>query len=38
MIRVLAALLALASLPVAAQYPDRPVTLLNGYPAGGQRY
>jgi len=30
------ALLALGfALPVAAQYPDRPVTLLNGYPAGG---
>ena len=24
-----------AALPAAAQYPDRPVTLLNGYPAGG---
>jgi tripartite-type tricarboxylate transporter receptor subunit TctC len=33
---VLAALFALAlSFPAAAQYPDRPVTLLNGYPAGG---
>ncbi len=31
---ILAGLLALA-LPAAAQYPDRPVTLLNGYPAGG---
>jgi tripartite-type tricarboxylate transporter receptor subunit TctC len=31
---VLAGLLAMA-LPAAAQYPDRPVTLLNGYPAGG---
>jgi tripartite-type tricarboxylate transporter receptor subunit TctC len=31
-----ALLLAFAlALPVAAQYPDRPVTLLNGYPAGG---
>lgn len=31
-----AALFALAlSFPVAAQYPERPVTLLNGYPAGG---
>lgn len=35
MIRVLAALFALVSLPVAAQYPDRPVTLLAGYPPGG---
>ena len=33
---LLAALFALVvSLPVAAQYPDRPVTMLNGYPAGG---
>jgi tripartite-type tricarboxylate transporter receptor subunit TctC len=33
---VLAALFALVlSFPAAAQYPDRPVTLLNGYPAGG---
>src|SRR5688500_4433786 len=24
-----------ASLPVAAQYPERPVTMLTGYPAGG---
>jgi tripartite-type tricarboxylate transporter receptor subunit TctC len=31
-----ALLLAFAlAFPVAAQYPDRPVTLLNGYPAGG---
>ena len=31
-----AVLLALAfAFPVAAQYPGRPVTLLNGYPAGG---
>jgi tripartite-type tricarboxylate transporter receptor subunit TctC len=31
-----AVLLALAfAFPVAAQFPDRPVTLLNGYPAGG---
>jgi tripartite-type tricarboxylate transporter receptor subunit TctC len=35
MIRVFAALFAFVSLPVAAQYPERPVTLLNGYPAGG---
>ena len=28
-------LLWLAALPAAAQYPDRPVTLLSGYPAGG---
>src|SRR5678816_228721 len=35
MIRVLAALLALVSLSAAAQYPDRPVTLLAGYPPGG---
>ena len=33
---VLTGLLALAfAFPVAAQYPDRPVTMLNGYPAGG---
>jgi tripartite-type tricarboxylate transporter receptor subunit TctC len=31
-----AALFALAlSFPVAAQYPERPVTMLTGYPAGG---
>ena len=30
-----AALCALFSLPVAAQYPERPVTMLTGYPAGG---
>jgi tripartite-type tricarboxylate transporter receptor subunit TctC len=35
MIRVLAVLLALISAPVAAQYPDRPVTMLAGYPPGG---
>jgi len=35
MIRTLAALLALVSLPAAAQYPDRPVTMLAGYPPGG---
>jgi tripartite-type tricarboxylate transporter receptor subunit TctC len=29
------ALLWLAVVPAAAQYPDRPVTLLSGYPAGG---
>jgi tripartite-type tricarboxylate transporter receptor subunit TctC len=32
---VLYALLWLVALPAAAQYPDRPVTLLSGYPAGG---
>src|ERR1700741_4693878 len=33
---VLCALVALVfSLPVAAQYPERPVTMLTGYPAGG---
>jgi putative tricarboxylic transport membrane protein len=32
---VLACVLLAFSLPVAAQYPDRPVTMLNGYPAGG---
>jgi putative tricarboxylic transport membrane protein len=32
---LLAALFALFSLPVAAQYPERPVTMLTGYPAGG---
>ena len=32
---LLAALAAILVTPVAAQYPDRPVTLLNGYPAGG---
>src|SRR5712692_871707 len=32
----IAALFAFAlSLPVAAQYPERPVTMLTGYPAGG---
>jgi tripartite-type tricarboxylate transporter receptor subunit TctC len=35
MIRVLAALFALVSLPVAAQYPSKPVTMLAGYPPGG---
>jgi len=34
--RLIAALAALAfSLPAAAQYPDKPVTLLAGYPPGG---
>ena len=32
---LLLALLACFSLPVAAQYPDRPVTFLAGYPPGG---
>src|SRR5436190_19361753 len=32
---LLAALVALVSLPVAAQYPDKPVTVLAGYPPGG---
>jgi tripartite-type tricarboxylate transporter receptor subunit TctC len=33
---LVAALFALAlAFPAAAQYPERPVTLLNGYPAGG---
>ena len=35
MIRILAAFLALIALPAAAQYPDRPVTMLAGYPPGG---
>jgi tripartite-type tricarboxylate transporter receptor subunit TctC len=36
MLRILLAALVLgASLPVAAQYPERPVTVLTGYPAGG---
>src|SRR5688500_8274825 len=36
MLKILRALAAAAlALPAAAQYPDRPVTLLNGYPAGG---
>src|SRR5687767_1393415 len=35
MIRLLLATLAVIALPVAAQYPDRPVTMLTGYPAGG---
>jgi len=30
-----AALFVLAALPAAAQYPDRPVTMLAGYPPGG---
>jgi len=32
---ILAAVLAALSLPVAAQYPEKPVTLLAGYPPGG---
>ena len=32
---VLYGLLWLIALPAAAQYPDRPLTLLSGYPAGG---
>lgn len=32
---VLPTLAAAFAFPAAAQYPDRPVTLLNGYPAGG---
>jgi putative tricarboxylic transport membrane protein len=36
LVRALLATLVLgASLPVAAQYPERPVTMLTGYPAGG---
>lgn len=35
MLRTLFAVLALAATSAAAQYPERPVTLLNGYPAGG---
>jgi tripartite-type tricarboxylate transporter receptor subunit TctC len=36
MMRILLALAAVAiALPAAAQYPDRPVTLLAGYPPGG---
>ncbi|MGQ0752435.1 MAG: Bug family tripartite tricarboxylate transporter substrate binding protein [Betaproteobacteria bacterium] len=31
----LCVLLWFAAIPAAAQYPDRPVTLLSGYPAGG---
>ena len=34
--RLIAALASLAlALPAAAQYPDKPVTLLAGYPPGG---
>jgi tripartite-type tricarboxylate transporter receptor subunit TctC len=33
--RIAVLLCLLLSLPVAAQYPDRPVTMLTGYPAGG---
>ena len=32
----LAALLALAASSAAAQYPDRPMTMLAGYPPGGK--
>src|SRR5712692_11201763 len=32
---IAALFLLLLSLPVAAQYPERPVTMLTGYPAGG---
>src|SRR3954453_686530 len=36
MIRIAAALICLLlALPVAAQYPDKPVTMLAGYPPGG---
>jgi tripartite-type tricarboxylate transporter receptor subunit TctC len=37
MIRVALAILAVlaAALPAAAEYPDRPVTAIVGYPAGG---
>ena len=33
--RVLLLLLLAFALPAAAQYPNRPVTMLIGYPAGG---
>src|ERR1051325_472818 len=33
--RIVAVLLAALALPAAAQYPDKPVTLLAGYPPGG---
>jgi len=33
--RIVLAVLFACAFPAAAQYPDRPVTLLNGYPAGG---
>lgn len=33
--RIAVFLCVLFSFPVAAQYPDRPVTMLTGYPAGG---
>ena len=33
--RIALLLCLLLSLPVAAQYPERPVTMLTGYPAGG---
>src|SRR6476660_3227309 len=32
---LLAALAALLALPAAAQFPDKPVTMLAGYPPGG---
>ena len=32
---VVAALALVVALPAAAQYPDRPLTLISGYPAGG---
>src|SRR5215831_12553242 len=35
MFRIVVALLALVSLPSFAQYPDRPVTFLAGFPPGG---
>jgi len=35
MLKILPAIVLAFALPAAAQYPDRPVTLLNGYPAGG---
>ena len=33
--RIALLLCLLLSLPAAAQYPERPVTMLTGYPAGG---
>src|SRR5688572_26507853 len=35
MLRTMLAALAFVATSAAAQYPDRPVTMLNGYPAGG---
>jgi tripartite-type tricarboxylate transporter receptor subunit TctC len=35
LLATLAVIAAVIALPVAAQYPDRPVTMLTGYPAGG---